>query len=332
MDTSPGSGQDLRKPSKASSADSLPLYDDNRSPAYSESNHASTTTPSKHQHHLTHASTQVPRSWPTQLMISTSGLGAAQNEASLRSLKLCLNMLSNANNHIRSLMEALKRVLQDYDDRFSSSTSNQRSRRDGVEHDPDAMAIDTPDTPQRRERDDPSAEAIASRIRAINAEIWATLKSVVNTVSRYTGGALPENASVVVRWQLLSVPQRWQRAVLSSKSQTNGRSNTHVTNASGTGSAGGRGSENESHEQAGQRGAVVGSANAMLAFAVEGLEMMEQVGGVVDSTIGSAERWLESMGRRSQSQTIGPGQSKEVQGQQRLAEVAFGSKGTLPST
>ena len=38
------------------------------------------------------------------------------------------------------------------------------------------------------------------------------LQSVTTHVSRYTGGALPENAGALVRRQLMSVPQRWRVA------------------------------------------------------------------------------------------------------------------------
>ncbi|KAL9060906.1 MAG: hypothetical protein Q9162_000350 [Coniocarpon cinnabarinum] len=250
--------QPVRKASGAS-VDSLPLYDENRSPAYEESN---PEAPEASPHaELAMRPSAVSRSWSTQLMISTSGLGAALNENALRSLKFCLNILNGANKHVRYLVEALKRLLEDYNASSSSGHSLEEGRGKN-EKDGDAVMTDAP-----AERDTP--DLIAQRIKQLNAEIWNTLKNVVNTVSRYTGGALPENASVVVRWQLMSVPQRWQRAVTR------------------TGGPPGSGEED-----------TIGSGNRMVEFAIEGLDMMDQVGGVVESTICSAERWLDSMGRK----------------------------------
>lgn len=253
------SSAERRKVSGASSVDTLPLYDENRSPAYEEQGGRAVAGPS-----LTLAQRpRMARSWSTQLMISTSGLGAALNEASLRSLKYCLQILSHANGHVRDLMEALRRVLEEYC--FAAPAAQHQI----AEKSTDAMDVDEQETPGR-----PGAQIIAQRIRQINDEIWNTIKTVVNTVSKYTGGALPENASAIVRWQLMSVPQRWRRAAV------------QATPAS----------EEEGREE--QEREPVSSAKRMLAFGVEGLEMMDQVAGVVDSTIISAERWLDSMGRR----------------------------------
>ena len=247
-----------RRKASGTSVDSLPLYDEeNRSPAYEERE-----PPDSHgrQHtELTARPPLPPRSWSTQLMISTSGLGAALNENALRSLKFCLNILNGANRHTRCLLEALKRLLQDFNSSSDRLEEGRPRQTDG-----DTIMTD------EGSADDRPAQ-IAERIKQLNAEIWNTLKNVVNTVSQYTGGALPENASVVVRWQLMSVPQRWQRA------------------GARTGIEGNGGEED-----------TVKAGNRMVEFAVEGLDMMDQVGGVVESTICSAERWLDSMGRKKE--------------------------------
>lgn len=245
---------DLKMTARNNSVDTLPIYDENKSPAYEEDTD-SAVCESRKSRDGPHSN----RSWSTQLMISTSGLGAALSEGSLRSLKYCLAILRNANGHVRHLMQALKQLVRDY------NKSPERSLEEGEmssvsDKTRDAMQIDT-NLPSE-------ATLIAERIRKLNDEIWQTFKNVVNIVSRYTGGALPENASAVVRWQLMSVPRRWQRAVTRS---------AHASSDD-----------------------AVSSANRMLAFAVEGLDMMEQVGGVVDSTIVSAEKWLDSLGRKRQ--------------------------------
>ena len=175
------------------SVDSLPAYDKNSSPPYEDSG-ASSPQPQT----LARLRSPVSRSWSTQLMISTSGLGAALSESSLRSLKFCLSVLNGANRHVRALMDALKKLLQELSSGGGAASPDARAEEGG----PDAMAVDPP----------AGRTALAERIKALNSEIWQTLRTVVTTVSRYTGGALPENASVVVRWQLMSVPQRWRRA------------------------------------------------------------------------------------------------------------------------
>ena len=227
-------------------------------------------------------------------MISTSGLGAALNDTSLRSLKFCLNILSNANRHVRNLSEALKQLLQAFDN-HSKKSEKSRSPDDG-----DIDMTDPTLDSEQQAADNEEARKMAEKIKQLNAEIWSTLKNVVNSVSRYTGGALPENASVVVRWQLMSVPGRWQKAVSKAdKSNTNGSGNDNEASSSSA-DANGRAKSKDQDD-------AVGAANRMLNFAIEGLDMMEQVGGVVDSTITSAERWLERMGKGKGRETNGTG-------------------------
>ena len=257
---------DLKMPAGNTSVDTLPVYDENKSPAYQEDMDLAVS-----ESRRSHDRLLSTRSWSTQLMISTSGLGAALSEGSLRSLRYCLEILRHANSHVRHLMQALKQLVKDYN-KFPERSLEEGPKSDAFEKTRDAMQIDT-SAPSE-------ATMIAERIKKLNDEIWQTFKTVVNTVSRYTGGALPENASVVVRWQLMSVPRRWQRAV------------TRSAQASSDDA--------------------VSSANRMLAFAVEGLDMMEQVGGVVDSTIVSAEKWLDSLGRKKQEGTDGTSEQADV--------------------
>lgn len=270
------------------SVDNLPVYDENRSPAYEASESPSSSLSQQQR-------SSASRSWSTQLMISTSGLGAALNEASLRSLKYVLNILRNANTRVKTLMEALRTLLKDYEEGRLSST--QQQLEEGSLNEKSQSLNEKSD---QRSRDRPPSEGsiIVKRIQALNAEIWQTLKAVVNTVSKYTGGALPENASVIVRWQLMSVPRRWQKAVKlhGDAGETRQGGTQPEQKRQGDEREGRRESEKETEKEA------LTSAHRMLAFALEGIDMMEQVGGVVDSTISSAERWLDSMGRRGQGE------------------------------
>lgn len=252
------------------SVDTLPLYDENSSPAYepTDSSLKVRQRPS------------VPHSWSTQLIISTSGFGAALNDASLRSLKYVLQILKSANTHVGDLMERLRKLLNDLDAAKASSHDDVNEKNG--------------DASSRK-------SIVTHRIQHLNAEIWRTLKSVVNTVSKYTGGALPENASVIVRWQLMSVPRRWQKVV-----------DNHAIAAH----ADEKGQSNQTEKEA------VSSAHRMLAFAVEGIDMMEQVGGVVTSTIDSAEKWLDTMGRKKgENKDSRPGQQSSAEARARDDDV-----------
>jgi len=112
------------------------------------------------------------------------------------------------------------------------------------------------------------------RIKQLNNEIWDSVKSVCANISRHTGGALPEVASAYVREQLMSVPVRWQRTA--SVSQQRAPSDA--------------------------RAEAVCSGQRMVAFANEGLDMIDQVHDVVDETIKSAEKWIERVGRRGNAE------------------------------
>lgn len=197
------------------------------------------------------------RSWSAQLLISTSGLGAAFNEASLRSLRCCLNVLRSTNAHINSLVQTLKRLLDNFE--HPERYRNQLNPDPGGPPTNEQQANNANDT------------YLHERIKQLNNEIWESVKSVCANISRYTGGALPEVASAYVREQLMSVPVRWQRTA--SVSQQSAHSDV--------------------------RSEAVSSGQRMVAFANEGLDMIDQVHDVVDDTIKSAEKWIERVGRRN---------------------------------
>lgn len=210
-----------------------PPYDDQRSPNYDEIGRDS---PSR----------QTPSTWQSRLMISTSGLGVAMSEESLRSLQYCLTWLRWANGRLDKAIEALKAALKEWD---SSRQQNGDSTA---------------------EQDASSTTVLSNRIQAVKADVLATLKRVVDIVSKYAGGALPENARNLVRRHLTSLPHRFQIA-----------SNSNPPPDS----------------MAAASDATV-SAHRILVLAQEGLDMMSQVSGVVNDTLVSAEHWCEKLGRK----------------------------------
>lgn len=246
--------------SQSSVAESLPAYDDQRSPKYEEN-----AVGVQEQKQQSSTSTQDRRvNWSTQLIMTTSGLGVALSDTSLKSLKICLGLLRGATKHIDNVMRALKQLLDEYEAALQNSRqSNGYSNEKSMETE-----------------EDEQVRRLASRMKSLSTDIWNTLQTVVQSVSRYTGGALPQNASQVVRTQLLSVPQRWQLA-----------------------------SRSTAAEEQQQQGEEVRGANRMLAFAKEGLDMMGQITAAVDGTVQSAESWLARIGRRPAEQQQENGES-----------------------
>ncbi|KAL4974346.1 transcription factor Opi1-domain-containing protein [Aspergillus desertorum] len=213
--------------------ESLPPYDDHRSPNYEDVSRQG-----------------LPRqsTWQSRLMISTSGLGVAMSEESLKSLQYCLTWLRWANGRLGKSIVALQESLREWE---SLSWKNG-----------DACA----------DNQVSNQTMLSQRIQALKQDVLATLKQVVDVVSKYAGGALPENARNLVRRHLTSLPQRFRIASTA----------VPVPDESGASS------EPRS------------SARRILVLAQEGLDMMSQVSGVVNETLVSAEHWCERLGRKRQ--------------------------------
>ncbi|KAF3009638.1 hypothetical protein E8E13_007484 [Curvularia kusanoi] len=268
--------------SQSSCAESLPAYDDQRSPNYEENatmTDSSTTTTAKEPERRQQSSAVQDRrvAWSTQLIMTTSGLGVALSAASLRSLKQCLHLLRGATSHIDSVMRALKLLLAEYEAALQHRRASDASDTQNIK------------TEEGEEKED-EVRKIAEKIKTLSSDIWQTLQGVVQSVSRYTGGALPQNASQVVRTQLLSVPQRWQLA--------------------------GRRTAGQPHDEEAGEGEAVRGANRMMAFAIEGLDMMGQITTVVDGTVQSAESWLARIGRAPP-----PSSNGETSGEKRAVDA-----------
>ena len=249
-----------RRASQASAVESLPAYDDeHRSPSYEQAL-IPTSAPQQEEPMSPGGSS----SWQSRLVLSTSGLSVAMSEESLRSLKYCLGWLRWANEHIGKVILALKQVLEQYDHGGQSSSSG---------------TIEGSYPNEKRGqlvvRSDAERSALNAKIAALKNDVLMTLKEVVDIVSKYAGGALPENARILVRKHLTSLPQRFRLA------SANGNTNGVTAN--------------------GDREVMEG-ANRVMVLAKEGLDMMAQVSGVLDGTIVSAEEWCERLGRKKREE------------------------------
>jgi transcriptional repressor OPI1 len=254
-----------RNPSQGSTADSLPAYDEHRSPSYEAAQQALVPTQQQDE-------PQSPgSSWQSRLVLSTSGLSVAMSEESLRSLKYCLGWLRWANEHIGKVILALKSVLEQYDHPEGSEMSGTITNSDEKRGQGGQLVV----------RSDAERSALNAKVAVLKSDVLKTLKEVVDIVSKYAGGALPENARVLVRGHLTSLPQRFKLANL-----------RH-------GDAG----SSRNLEQGDAE--VADGANRVLVLAKEGLDMMAQVSGVLDGTIISAEEWCERLGRKRREEAEG---------------------------
>lgn len=238
----PAQSQPVRRSSDLSSTESLPPYDDNRSPSYEEISGDSVVT--------SRTTTRTASTWQSRLMISTSGLGVAMSEESLRSLKYCLTWLRWANGRLTNAIVALQNMLKEW------GSANQQQAVDASAAGGTGCAL--------------SRAQLSQRFQAIKEDVLSTLRQVVDIVSKYAGGALPENARNLVRRHLTSLPQRFHIASASNPPPT------PSSNPSDTAT----------------------SAHRILVLAQEGLDMMTQVTRVVNDTLVSAEMWCERLGRK----------------------------------
>ncbi|KAI9668998.1 MAG: hypothetical protein M1817_005155 [Caeruleum heppii] len=254
------------------SFESLPAYDDYRSPSYDSQNALITTQKSEDGRDGNANST-----WQSRLMLSTSGLGIAMSDESLRSLKYCLTWLRWANIHLGKVIIALKDVLEEWDQsqaRVNSadppSPASPKTVTNGHTS-PGDTSTSGPVIPH------PAVDeaAISQKIHELKRDVLKTLKKVVDVVSKYAGGALPENARLLVRRHLTSLPQRFHLAATSNPTMSDALQPTSET---------------------------ASSAHRVMVLAREGLDMMAQVSGVVDGTIVSAEEWCERLGRRKRGE------------------------------
>ncbi|KAF7585605.1 hypothetical protein BBP40_010482 [Aspergillus hancockii] len=219
------SSQRVRSSSDLSMNEPLPPYDDQTSPSYEE---IGRENPSRNP------------TWQSRLMISTSGLGVAMSEESLRSLQYCLTWLRWANGRLGKAIFALQGALKEWDNAKKNNDPNQ------------------------------DTSLLSQRIQAVREDVLSTLKQVVDVVSKYAGGALPENARNLVRRHLTSLPHRFQVASTSHPPPDSSASSSEATV----------------------------SAHRILVLAQEGLDMMSQVSGVVNDTLVSAELWCDRLGKK----------------------------------
>ncbi|KIW29017.1 uncharacterized protein PV07_04865 [Cladophialophora immunda] len=246
-----------RPTSEAGYPDPLPAYNPgDRSPPYTEQQVLLKGRDDR----------QPPPGWRQQLMVSTSGLGIAMSEESIRSLRYCLSWLRWANGRLGEAIQNLKNLLERWDEGVTPGEQ------------PPTMSVANMTQTQEERRQ----AALSARIAALKADVLQTLKHVVGIVSNYAGGALPQNARDLVHRHLISLPQRFSLA---------NRAGGEEDSADGTGAGASE---------------AVKSGKRVMVLAQEGLDMMTQVSRVVNDTLVSAEGWCEKLGKRVDRQEQQP--------------------------
>ena len=129
--------------------------------------------------------------------VTAGGIGAAVSEESMKSLKYCLHWLHYATAHLDHQIRILREFI------LSLTSASQRALAlDAGHHHVSSGALLT--------QEDARAADI---LDGIKRDVIDTIRKVVNVVSTYAGAALPEQARRYVRCSILSIPERWTRAI-----------------------------------------------------------------------------------------------------------------------
>ncbi|KIM59728.1 hypothetical protein SCLCIDRAFT_125654 [Scleroderma citrinum Foug A] len=272
------------------------------------------------------------------VLLEAGGIGAAVSEESMRRLKYCLHWLQYATAHIDGQIVILR----------------------------DFIASLQPDGTTGSSSGDSFVSPTHMRtLTDVRRNVVQTVRQVVDVVSKYAGGALPEPARVRVRGFILHLPQRWANAnatvphVQGIPDGVPGASSAAGASAGGAGSAARRGraarhlrersaggpdrsssgtpaSSRASSPIATQRGGamvrpptastVTRAAQHILTLATESLDMMRGVTGVVKESLDRADSWVERL------RIIGVQREQNPQDTEELLEFPFPDISTYTSS
>ncbi|KDQ19069.1 hypothetical protein BOTBODRAFT_28564 [Botryobasidium botryosum FD-172 SS1] len=216
------------------------------------------------------------------VLLEAGGLSAAVSEESMRRLKYCLQWLQYATSHIDRQILLLRSFIESISPPQDPASSQQ---------DPDALVpIQSMQT-----------------LTEVKRDLVSTIRQVVDVVSKYAGGTLPEPARSTVRSFILKLPERWAVAARAEAAAGSGANATNGTSA-GAGSRRSR-SETEAQERQSRptASAATQAAQRVLTLATESLDTMRSVTGVFKDSLDRAEAWVERLRmvgiQRQQSQT-----------------------------
>ena len=258
----------------------LPPYDNERSPMYEQ--HDSSVQSSRDDQSLANTT------WRTRFVMSTSGLGVAMSEESLRNLKYCLSWLRWGNDYLNRSIQDLQGIIREYN--ATDDEGSQPAVKEGQV---------VPQSPERTQ----DRRSISGRMHLLKTDIVETMSKICQIVSQYTGGALPANARSLVHAHLTALPGRFAY-VLRLKKQQNAPPGAQQD------------PPNDSEAGSPAPEPVVDSAHRVLILASEGLDMIAQISSIVNGTITSAEEWCNRLGRNRSDGTTSQEQRPKQRQQQ----------------
>ncbi|KAJ3564436.1 hypothetical protein NP233_g8296 [Leucocoprinus birnbaumii] len=124
------------------------------------------------------------------MLLEAGGLGVALSDENMRRLKYCLDWLMYATAHIDAQILILRDLIESIQPLPPSTSSTSSSST----------------TANRRP---PISEEQLRKLTEVRKDIVSTVRQMVDVVSKYAGGALPEPARGRVRGFILKLPQRW---------------------------------------------------------------------------------------------------------------------------
>ncbi|KAG8935976.1 hypothetical protein FRC02_005172 [Tulasnella sp. 418] len=234
--------------------------------------------------------------WQT-VLLEAGGIGAAVSEESMKRLKYCLQWLQYATSRIDQQILVLRQFLTSLDS--------------AVADNPDMLV---------------SVSAMRS-LTDVKKDVVTTIRQVVDVVSKYAGGSLPEPARATVRGFILLLPERWASAM---QQQEVGPSTT-TGNGSSSGSPAAASSPSSSsislddapRGTAPTAGAALQATRRVLTLATESLDMLRGVTGVCKESLDRAETWVERL------RIVGIQRQREQAGQNGVSDTE--SEGWTPA-
>ncbi|KAK4160620.1 transcription factor Opi1-domain-containing protein [Cladorrhinum sp. PSN259] len=182
-----------------STIDTLPAYDENRSPAYTE----------------TIDDSMSPRNGVqtgTKLWVVTSGLGVAMKDESKKKMRILIQLLNTTNTQVSEFLGSLNKAIEEYDGTAPSGSDQDAAMTGQEEH---------------------NRSELTRRIQWLIASIHKTTMTVVDVVDKQAASVLPTNVKRVVHGCLMSLPAQFN-LVAQQESQERPREGQQNANDEGT--------------------------------------------------------------------------------------------------
>ncbi|KAG8879849.1 hypothetical protein FRB97_001326 [Tulasnella sp. 331] len=192
------------------------------------------------------------KGWQT-VLVEASGISAAISEENMKRLKYCLQWLQYATSHVDHQIMVIQRFLTSLDSQMSGN--------------PGALV----------------PVAAMRTISDVKRDVVATVRQVVEVMSKYAGGSLPEPARATLRGFILLLPERWASAMQQQEAELQAQS---APTSGGPAQPSPAGLTASTAQQAAKR---------VLTLATESVEMMRGATGVFRESLDRADAWVDRL-------------------------------------